>query len=40
LLDSGPVAKLRDEVHFKNHEELRVQMDRDADQARELLRAA
>ena len=40
FLDIEPVAKLRDEVHFKNLEELRVQMDRDADQARELLRAA
>ena len=40
FLDVEPVAKLRDEVHFKNLDELRVQMDRDADQARELLRAA
>ncbi|MXZ27404.1 MAG: bifunctional riboflavin kinase/FAD synthetase [Gammaproteobacteria bacterium] len=40
FLDIEPVAKLRDEVHFSNLEELRVQMDRDAVQARELLRAA
>ncbi|MCY4477552.1 MAG: bifunctional riboflavin kinase/FAD synthetase [Gammaproteobacteria bacterium] len=40
FLDVEPVAKLRDEVHFKNLDELRVQMDRDADQARALLRAA
>lgn len=40
FLDVEPVAKLRDEVRFANLEELRAQMDRDADQARELLRAA
>ena len=40
FLEVEPVAKLRDEVHFKNLDELREQMDRDADQARELLRAA
>lgn len=39
FLDIEPVAKLRDEVHFKNLDELRSQMDRDADQARALLRA-
>ena len=40
FMEVEPVAKLRDEVHFKNLEELRAQMDLDADQARELLRAA
>ncbi len=40
FLDVEPVAKLRDEVHFKNLDELRAQMDHDAAQARELLRAA
>ena len=40
FLDVEPVVKLRDEVHFENLDELREQMDRDADQARELLRAA
>ena len=40
FLDVEPVAKLRDEVHFDSLDELRAQMDRDADQARELLRAA
>ena len=40
FLDVEPVAKLRDEVHFKNLGELREQMDRDAHQARDLLRAA
>ncbi len=40
FLDVEPVAKLRDEVCFRNLDELRAQMDRDADQARELLRAA
>ena len=40
FLDVELVAKLRDEVRFDNLDELRAQMDRDADQARELLRAA
>lgn len=40
FLEVEPVAKLRDEVHFQNLGELRAQMDRDADQARQLLRAA
>ena len=40
FLDVEPVAKLRDEAHFGNLDELRSQMDRDADEARELLRAA
>lgn len=40
FLDVEPVAKLRDEVRFDNLDQLRDQMDRDADQARQLLRAA
>jgi len=40
FLDIEPVAKLRDEAHFRNLDELREQMDRDAHQARALLRAA
>ena len=40
FLDVEPVAKLRDEVHFGNLDELRAQMDRDAADARELLQAA
>ncbi len=40
FLDIEPVAKLRDEARFRNLDELRAQMDRDALQARQLLGAA
>ena len=40
FLEVEPVAKMRDEVHFNNLDDLREQMDRDAEQARALLRAA